>query len=672
MYNYRNPFSEFDSNVMSSEQISEFFTEPYDSFTIPESKIINDKSPIIFIGGRGTGKTMLLRQFSYNVQRITSNQTYLERVKNTGFIGVYFRVDKPLLQSLAVIGSLSTINNFEETIFTHFFELTIFKEYIEVLKILTSEAKISVGAESYSKIMNEMSNLIDPSRSMTFDDLDELLKYVIDEINYIWYYQSQKAIDIDDSVKFSPKCNLILQGRLSDEFCNTDVLSILGLDNISLLLLIDEFESFSEKQQMVINAAMRYNKNYGIRLRIGMRPYGFKTYDTVNSEDFVKEGRDYSKIEFDNPLVKKQNDDRYFELIKRITEKRLASVPMFLGKNIVDILGEEENLEEEAREIVKGKTKHFDVYLKEINRIRKPDEQLSLDDIELFRDDNPLFEMECLRLLLKGESIEYVLSALNDYKNKVKSAAAKKFSDDYDKKYKLSFVFVLCSIYRKEKKGYYGFNDFCYLSSGIIGAFIELCRRAFDLAYFRDAVALGNGVISKEIQTDAAYEFSYAERDMIKRIAECGTKLDIFIKNIGDSFSYIHRDIHLRYPETNMFPVVANLNEDNQKLLDKACMWSLIIKKPNVQDPSGNGNTRDMFVLSRVFAPVFKISYRTRGGFNPIKTLTDEFFSQEFNPESVLKEKRVTREQVKEDRVKKLEESSQLTLFDVDVSGDDQ
>ena len=74
MYNYRNPFSEYDTNVMSSEQISEFFTEPYDSFTVPESKIINDKSPIIFVGGRGTGKTMLLRQFSYNVQKIAKNE----------------------------------------------------------------------------------------------------------------------------------------------------------------------------------------------------------------------------------------------------------------------------------------------------------------------------------------------------------------------------------------------------------------------------------------------------------------------------------------------------------------------------------------------------------------------------------------------------------------------
>lgn len=109
MFDYKNPFSEFDTNVMTAEQISELFTEPYDSFTIPESKIIEDKSPIIFIGGRGTGKTMLLRQFSYNVQKIIqTGRTYLEKVKETKYIGIYFRIDKPLLQSLSSLGKMTS------------------------------------------------------------------------------------------------------------------------------------------------------------------------------------------------------------------------------------------------------------------------------------------------------------------------------------------------------------------------------------------------------------------------------------------------------------------------------------------------------------------------------------------------------------------------------------
>lgn len=660
MFDYKNPFSEFDTNVMTAEQISELFTEPYDSFTIPESKIIGDKSPIIFIGGRGTGKTMLLRQFSYNVQKIIQTEkNYLEKVKQSKFIGIYFRIDKPLLQSLSLLGSMTSLDNFEEAIFTHFFELTIFKEYLEIIKILERDANLEKNEILYDKILSELLNIFPLPQNVICDNIDDLLQFVIDEINYIWDFQSEKAIDIDNTVKFSPRCNLILQGRLSDEFCKTKAFDLLGLKDISVLLLIDEFESFSEKQQTVINAAMRYNKEYGVRLRIGMRPYGFKTYDTVNSEDFIKEGRDYSKIEFDNPLVKKQNNKNYFELIKRVASKRLASVPMFVGTNIVEILGDEEDLESEAKDIVKGNTKHIELYLKEINKLHVFNETLELGSLKNIRDDNPLYEMECLKLLLQGKSLQYVEKALNDYKSKKKSAEAKKFSDDYDKKYKLAFVFVLCSIYKREKKAYYGFSDYCYLSSGIIGSFIELCRRAFDLAYFKDRVNLNQGIISKEIQTEAAYEYSYAERDMICRIAEHGKKLQIFVNNLGNAFSYIHRDLHLRYPETNMFPTDSDLSDENKKLLDIACRWSLIFKKPNVQDSSAQNNIRDMYILSRVFSPVFKISYRTRGGLNPIKKLTNDFFTTEFNPESVLKESATSK------RSKSIDGSNQLSIFDI-------
>ena len=658
MYKYKNPFSDFDSNVMTSKQIADYFTEPYESFTIPESKIIEDKSPIIFIGGRGTGKTMLLRQFSYNVQKITYNETYYDKIKRTHYIGIYFRVDKPLLQSLSVLGQYSTYNNFEENIFTHFFELTIFKEYLEIIKFI--EKQINVNDLTYQEILNELKGLLPLKKDRDFIDIDALIEFIVNQINYIWLYQSRKSIDIDNSVNFEPECNLVLQGKLSDEFCKTNILKKLGLDNTSILLLIDEFESFSEKQQMVINAAMRYNKDYGIRLRIGMRPYGFKTFDTVNSEDFIKEGRDYSKIEFDNPLVGKKNNKSYFDLIKRISQKRLVTVPAFAQKKIEDILGKDENLEQEAKEIVKGKTKHFTVYLKEINKIRKSNTELTIDSIKEIRDENPLYEMECLRLLLKGKSLEYVKKALYDYKNKIKSQEATKFKNDYNNKYKLSFVFVLCSIYKREKKEYYGFYDYCYISSGIVGAFIELCRRAFDLAYFRDSIGLECGKISKEIQTDAAYEFSYAEKDMIKR-SRYGDKLNILINNLGNTFSVIHRDIFLRYPETNMFPYGSGLTAENKQLFNEACKWSLIFKKSNDQVSSSNNNSQEMYILSRVFSPAFKISYRTRGGLNPIKQLSDDFFSTNYKPEFILKNKKIGGS--KKNKTNQAD-SVQLTIFD--------
>ena len=670
MYNYKNPFAEFNSNTLSSQQIADLFAEPFDLFNISLSDIISEKSSIIFEGGRGTGKTMLLRQFSYNVQKVYTNKiSFLEKIRNDKYIGIYFRVDNPLLRSFDLFANYSTDIKIVEKMFTHYFELTIFKEYIELVKLFMNDANIKIGDMKYKNMVIELSRLISEDQTIHKDDIDELLKFVIEQINYIWDYQSKKAIDIDDNLVFKPSCGMILYGRLTNEFCKCSCLKDLGIDDVCIMLLIDEFENFSEDLQKVLNTAMRFTKDYGARLRIGMRPNGFKTYDTLTVDDFVKEGRDYRKVEFGNPLINKSNNSLYPELLKKIAGKRLSLVPMLSGKNIVDFLGEDEDLEKEAKDIVRGQTKHLETYLQEINKVRIVFNKsaINIDSLSRLRDENPLYEMENLRLLLKGEDIEYVIKAFEDYKNNVDSPEREKFSNDYDKKYKLSFVFVLSSIYRKEKKKYYGFVDFCQLSSGIIGCFLGLCRHTFDLAYFKDNDALFSGKIDPNIQTDAACEYAYSERDMIQRIAKYGSKLQVFINNIGNAFSHVHKDIYIRYPETNSFPI-SKLNEENKKLIDLACTWSLIIKKPNAQDTKGNNNKQNIYILNRIFAPVFKISYRTRGGLNPI-TVNDDFFKTDFDPRCVLSKTNKRVEHMKGQQSDKM----QISLFnDLDEINDNK
>jgi len=665
MSDYKNPFAEYNSNVMSSEQISTLFAEPFDLFDIKSDDIASERSSILFIGGRGTGKTMLLRQFSYNVQRVSlpERTTYLDKVKECQYIGVYFRVDNPLLRSIDAISSYLNETGFPESIFTHYFELTIFKDYLEIVKSFLDDAEIAINDKHYTTVIADIKKLLAcPDVPAVHDatNIDELLMFVIEEINYIWKYQSEKAIDIDDAVKFRPQCGVVLQGRLSNEFLNTSILKTLGIGHINILLLIDEFENFSEVQQQVLNTAMRFTKPYGARFRIGMRPNGFKTYNTLDATDFIKEGRDYRKVEFGFPFIKKDNKTPYWNLVKSIAEKRLAVVSAFHGKSIVNFLGDTEDLESEAKDIVKGRDKHIEVYLKLINE--QSGKNYSKLDLEPLRHENPLYEMENLRLLLSGKdigsSVANVAATFSDYVSNKKSDGGQKYANDYDKKYKLTFVFALCSIYHVEKKGYYSFTDYCQLSSGIVGCFIELCRRAFDMAYFKERNNLLEGKISNKIQTDAAYDYAQSEREMIQRIAIYGGKLNTFIDNIGNAFGVIHKDVYMRYPETNLFPAVLdNLSAENRKLIEVACMWSLLVKKPNTQDSKAKNQKQDIYYLNRVLAPVYKVSYRTRGGLNPI-VVTDSYFETSFDPNSVLPNKS-TKTSAKQNEV-------QMTLFTSD------
>jgi len=644
MYNgYKNPFTSFNTNGMNSEQISELFADPFNVLNKRREDISNDKSSILFVGSRGTGKTMLLRQFSYNVQRVSLNgyRSFFDKVNAEKYLGVYFRVDNALIKSLDSMSDYASgIDMFSEKMFVHYFELTIFKDLLEIVKIFLAESNISIESDKYKAVTTAVSKLIDADNCFEFGCVDDVIKHVVLQINYIWEYQSKKAIDITDTVSFKPNCGLIMKGRLTDEFLNKQIFELLELFGINVLLLIDEFESFTEGQQRVLNTAMRFTKECGVRYRIGMRPYGFKTYGTLDDNDFIKKGRDYQEVELDFPFISK-GQKKYIEFVREIANKRLLQVSHFNDKDIECFLGKAEDLEKEANEKVKGRKQHINEYLRLINEKRKEDNksEISREDFNCLEDANPLFEMENLLLLLRGNEMEYVTQAFEDYKNKTVSEYSKKYSNDYDKKYKLCFLFILCTIYRAERKWYYGFKDYCQMSSGIIGHFIELCRQAFDKAFFRAPDELFNGHISPEIQTEAAYDVSRDEFESIARINEYGNRLEIFIKNLGNAFSCIHKDKYIRYPETNLFPVSGDLCAANKKLIEMACMWSLIIKKPNLQDASASGEKKEIYFINRMLAPAFKISYRTRGGLNPI-IVTDDYFNAEFKAQSAILDKK--------------------------------
>jgi hypothetical protein len=206
--------------------------------------------------------------------------------------------------------------------------------------------------------------------------------------------------------------------------------------------------------------------------------------------------------------------------------------------------------------------------------------------------------------------------AMNDYLSGVKSEEGKKYNRDYVDKYKLSLLFLLCSIYHRNKQ-YYSFNTFSFLSSGIVGHFIELCRRSFAIADWGDTEKLLNyGLISKEHQSKAAQDFSFAEKQQINRVEKYGGLISRFVDNIGNVFRAYHLDFKMRYPETNQFAINIDsiMDIEIKEAMKSAIKWSVIQRKPKMQKTAPSENLQDTYTINRIFSPNFQISYRTRGG----------------------------------------------------------
>lgn len=613
---YRNPFSDYNANTMNSEQITHYWENPFENYVvdITESEVASDTKPIVFTGGRGTGKTMILKHFDLSSEMVRAKnegidlRTYLLKNK---YIGLYVRFDLPLLKGFDGLG----LNGNEwEVIFAHFFEMSVAKTIVDALGRLIENSVIEDKEELFVEKLNE----IVPVNGKEIKDFS---KWFRKEINYVNTYRSSIVFE---KTEFRPE-KFITMGELSRAFtaCIKEVYPI--LKDINFLILLDEYENFLIYQQRIVNSILKFADN--VAFRVGMRPTGFHTFDTVSEDEFIKEKRDYRNILLENPLIKKEGDGtKYIQFLKGIAEKRLMSVPYFSERGMTDLslfLGEREDPVNEAKQIIKGKSIHFDVYKEEIKKKYKEkkwkytitDEQYNA----LRYPDNPLFEMQNLRMLLKPYKYEFVLKAFRDYIDGIKSEESKKYKNDYQNKYKLAYVFVLRSIYRVENKKYYGVTDFAYMSSGIAGMFIELCRCAFQYAYFSERDELLKGRISPEIQTRAAKDVGKTELDQIKRINKVGNQVYNFAINVGRSFIVDHIDKRIKYVETNQLSLNSSLLENGtfeKSVFDAAVMWSVIQKKKDLQQAGIGKDDEEIYILNRIFAPVFNISARTRGGKN--------------------------------------------------------
>lgn len=603
---YRNPFSDYNANVMQPSKILDYWCSPFaKSAEITESDIYRQGMPIVFMGGRGTGKTMFLRYFSYQVQRdeaLKKNQDIerkkiISHLKKRGGIGFYLRIDGPVLRSFDGKGLAP---DHWDAIFTHYFELQICKSYIEVIQDLVLRSELDKEQVEEKFVLEVARKLGDANGEAK--TIEDILAKVEDELKEVASFRSQIA--------FSDLC-FLPQKAFASQDLSIGVAEIAMNtinefhEDINFVIFIDEYENFAEQQQRIINTLLKFIKPR-ITFRIGMRLEGFHTFDTISVKEFIKEGRDYSKIIFENFLIK---DEDYQAFLKDVARRRLEAVHVFRNKGDLDIskfLGDKENLEIEAFELIQKREnpyKHFEL-------LNFSSKKISVEETQkLIRyPDNPLLEMLNILWVIRNNKPEDVHSIMKDYLDGKKSDDTKKYQRDYVDKYKLSLMILLALVYKKHKK-YYSFNTFCFLSSGIVGNFIELCRRSFQYAYFENREKLlEEGVIPTELQDRAARDLANSELEMIPRIREFGDRLYRFTMNLGNIFREYHKDTLVRYPETNQFSMdSASLDDDLKKAFQAALEWSIVQKR------IGTKRT-EIYILNRIFAPKFDISYRTRGG----------------------------------------------------------
>jgi len=622
----KNPFAGFNASLMDDDEIIKYWIQPQILFERQAVGVdLTGNIPVLLEGGRGTGKTMLLKFMSNEVQvkkYLSEHENGTNFLEDTSYIGVYYRFDGPSLSSFADRYAEDVI---WETLFKHYFEIVIGQKYIAMVLNLKKHGCLSFDSNSEKNIVLDILRLINPDydskeENGTLESLTPLLQKMADKV-----FQFINELPLSKNLKFKSR-PIISSGKLIFGIPHVFAGRISKFRNKNIIILLDEYENLLSQQQKIVNTLIKHVK-HPTTFRIGTRLHGFKTFDTLNKGEFLMEDADYRKILFEDILL--SHDKKYKDLLKKVAKKRLESAPEFKESGLLDIsewLGNlspvEEalnvvgNLQKENLNITKYKEmKHIKEIINEFKKRNISEVEIDKLLPKLIYLKNPLIEMLNLLLLRRDykttDVVKLFVSYINDKKG---NPEYKKYNELYNKN-DMALLFQLISLYRPKQKMYAGFNAFSMLSSGIIRNFLELCYQSFNISLFSEGKEL---LKEKQIpfknQTEGAEIRAEKFFETIERIPEYGNEIKSLVRSLGAVFSAWHKDPRLKEPEVTYFCVdKTSLSDEARRILDTAVQWSVLQEKVPMKGKTSAEPLLDVYALNHILAPYFKISYRLRG-----------------------------------------------------------
>lgn len=619
-HSYKNPFDDYNANVLDPQAIIKYWFTPFSTGALKgltEGNFVSQKMPIILEGSRGSGKTTILKYFSFPVQRERAKQNgtaIMEQIVSDGGVGFYLRCDDSFLNVFQSVFQTTTPDAWMKC-FEHYLELFFAKSIIEMLQEVSSE----LGGNA-AEIITKRIQLSARDHATVFDSLLAIKEYITSEIRYISSFTNNALFTNE---KFTPTYIWSFYD-ISEMLINAAEESMPELKGINYLLLLDEFENLPSDLQRLFNTLIKFCKPK-ISMRVGRRSENTVTTETVNAVEYLRKDHDYDLVTLDVTMEKNENQKNY---LKGIAERRLSLFEeTTLPKNIVDVLGEKENLDEECLSVADERNLHIRFLLGANQRVSK-DQSLMDAIIEIIKyPENRIAEMLNALWVARSSADEDLISvaettveAMRAFLGKKEHPLMAKYKHDYNNKYRYALTVALCVAYKKEK-AYYSFNTICYLSEGNTRTFINFCKAIInDAMFYEQNKLMGTGKVSPVSQSRAIREYSMSEFNSVCSIIQRGNAIRCFVMNLGNIFSEYHKDDKVRYPETNQFVFdYSGLRPNTKEVLDIAISWSIIRKKLKDTPKRLSINiskSGDIYTINKIFAPIFSISYRTRGGFN--------------------------------------------------------
>lgn len=573
--------------------------------------------PMIIEGSKGSGKTHIMKYYSYELQKIrqqsANGKILKDGFENENFIGVYIRCSG---LNANVFSGKGIDENTWELLFAFYWELWIGERLLSILVDMQHEGLIDDKEEL--AIVNGIHDLFmkgnDKHRSLNDirGYLMQLQKGLLYEIhNFLLLGKNKPEVDIQLNIT-----------ALTYGIPNLLKQEVAYFKKRHILYLIDEYENFSEQQQQVMMTLLR-EKPTSCTIRIGTRPYGIRTYYTIGKIEENREGAEYDRIKLDEEIREATN---YKEYLKNICVKRLQGAGIILNSAFdldshIDNMSEADIIDrathakstEKVKEKLRNNLQKYKPQHLEDGQIKEILDFLTFEQ-------NLVIERTCFVFLykqMKAKSEDLISDAKSIHE------AAKQYLDG-DKSRDSALVKYL-SHYRKDVIDsiaryanipipYYGLDDLIELSCGIPRTLLRILKHAFSKQYFNTGeVPFEKNhslmVESQQAGIENAYDWFFEEN----RIPNDLNDVIASVQRLGNYLQNVRFSDLPPQCSINIFSVQEeNMTIEAKETLKTLTMYSYIVQHKNRRKKNAD-NKMSTYKLNTILAPKYELSIEARG-----------------------------------------------------------
>ncbi|HHP8291307.1 hypothetical protein [Acinetobacter baumannii] len=624
-----NPFGSIRAAEYSDEQINSLWVDFENDLT---SSILDlsGATPKYLFGGKGSGKTHILRYYSYLVARQREqNKTGIEVLQQLGALTVFYRCNHFGASKFSPLPEEQ-----KQLVFQSYIEFTLFEAIIECL----IDIKNTTHDQEFNnnKFLSEIRRNINHNSLSNVDTLESLKEWIFEKRNSI-----DRALN---TFVFTRKIELFESILLINNLFNfiKPALNqwLPSLNKFPLIFFIDEFENLEVEYQKVFNGFMRL-ANSDFSFRIATRPKGVRTTNITGLIENNLKGHEYLEVHLDDILLKnnKSNFINAF-IINRLyntssSELRLNANQLF---NSLDTTGLLQNaifsLNLPTERIINVTKENFlKSFPTNYKEYAEQTYSILCDGIE----EVILKKLNILRFCKERKNSTNFLDVANKiredsflYKDKSKRQT-NKYSTSFNH-YKLDLFSQIC-IDARYKNGipFCGFETIVNISSGNPRNVLNILNKMHEILAFEGKSFFSQEYIDIETQTKAIKNAAiyFAEED--SNYGSLSDKAKIAMKRFAAYLATAR--FALNIPESSPLAasfLLQDLTPRAKEVYDLAVEFSLIQEMTSLRSDRNSKQFHKLIKLNSMLSPLWNLPTGYRGDL----TLNSEVLNAIFDPEN--------------------------------------